>query len=408
MRSMNGGMPVKPHPPAKPRAGEPAICIDITRLLDRGLKGRLPTGVDRVSLEYVRHFRERACAMVRFAGRWLTLREAASQRMFDELLDPGARFGRVVRACVAKSYVSDWQRPRHQVLLNTGHSGLDRPEYAVNVRMRGLQPIFFLHDLIPLTHPEFCRPGEFERHHQRLRTMLQVGRGLVVNSADTRNALEAFAEQNGWAMPPCAVALLAPAQLAVTDAPRPLAAPYFVMLGTIESRKNHLLLLHVWRRLVERLQERAPRLVIIGQRGWECEQVVDMLERCDALRGVVLEQPRCSDAQLATWLAHAQGLLFPSFAEGYGMPLAEALTMGLPVLASDLPSFREVAGDIPEYLDPLDGPSWARAIEDYAQPVSARRQAQCARMVGWRAPTWTAHFEQVDDLLQQCVASGRA
>jgi len=118
------------------------ITIDITRLLDRGLQGRLPTGVDRVSLEYVRHFRERARAMVRFAGRWLTLGESGSQRLFDEVLDPSAKFGQVVRAYVAKSYVSDWQHHHGHLLLNTGHSGLDRPDYAVNVQRRGLRPVF--------------------------------------------------------------------------------------------------------------------------------------------------------------------------------------------------------------------------------------------------------------------------
>ena len=180
------------------------------------------------------------------------------------------------------------------------------------------------------------------------------------------------------------------------------------MLGTIEPRKNHLLVLQAWRHLVERLQDQAPRLVIVGQRGWECEQVVDLLDRCNALRDFVLERPACSDAELANWLAHAQALLFPSFAEGYGMPLVEALVAGLPVLASDLPAFREVAGDIPEYLDPLDGLGWIQAIEAYAQPGGTRRQAQLARMQGWQVPTWEAHFRQVQELMQHCLPAVRS
>lgn len=379
------------------------ITIDVTRLLDRGLQGRLPTGVDRVSLEYVRHFRERARAMVRFAGRWLTLGASGSQRLFDEVLDPSAKFGLVVRACVVKSYVSDWRRPHGHFLLNTGHSGLDRPDYAVHVQRRGLRPVFFLHDLIPLTHPEYCRPGESKKHFQRLKTMLSVGQGIVVNSADTRHALEAFAAREGWAVPPCAVAFLAPAQLAAPATERPLAAPYFVTLGTIEPRKNHLLLLHVWRQMVQELGDAAPRLVVIGQRGWECEQVVDLLDRCDILRGFVFEKSRCSDAELANWLGHSQALLFPSFVEGFGMPLVEALALGVPVLASDLPVFRETAGSIPDYMHPLDGLGWQRMVLDYAQPGSESREAQCARMRGYQPPTWAQHFEVVDDLLERCL-----
>lgn len=394
---------VKSHQLPKLTTSVQLINIDITRLLDRGLQGRLSTGVDRVSLEYIRHFRGRARALVRFAGRWLFLNDEDSQRLFAELLDPGARFGQVVRMCVAKSYVADWRQPKHHVLLNTGHSGLDRPKYSFRLQQLALQPIFFLHDLIPITHPEYCRPGECEKHQQRLKTMLLVGKALIVNSVDTRDALETFASQQKFSMLPCAVALLAPARLALPAAQRPLAAPYFVMLGTIEPRKNHLLLLHLWRQLVEELGDAAPRLVIIGQRGWECEQAVDLLDRCGALEGFVIEKSRCTDAELSSWLFHAQALLFPSFVEGFGLPLVEALTLGVPVIASNLPVFREIAGGIPDYLDPLDGLGWRRLVQEYAKPESVSRRAQCARMTGYRAPTWQQHFEVVDDLLERCI-----
>lgn len=381
------------------------ILIDVTRLLDRALQGRLPTGVDRVSLAYVRHFSSRAVALVRVAGRWVELGQADSRRVFDELLGPSEHFGRVVRWCVGSGYALRWHRaggPR--VLLNTGHSGLDHTSYAFQVRRRGLRPVFFLHDIIPITHPEYCRLGEAEKHHRRLATMASVGRGLIVNSAATHVALKGYAGELGWALPPCAVAPLAPAHLPPPAPNRLLAEPYFVVLGTIESRKNHLLLLHIWRQLVEEMGPGAPRLVLIGQRGWECEQVVDMLERCEMLRGFVIEHARCGDQELATWLHHAQALLFPSFAEGFGMPLVEALALGVPVIASDLPAFHEAAGEIPEYLDPLDGRAWKETILAYALPDSAVRRTQCMRMDGFRAPVWEDHFARVDGLIQQCLA----
>ncbi len=180
-----------------------------------------------------------------------------------------------------------------------------------------------------------------------------------------------------------------------------MAAPYFVVLGTIEPRKNHWLLLQLWRKLVERMGEHAPRLVIIGQRGWECENVVDLLERCEPLRGYVLELPACSDAELSTWLKHAQALLFPSFAEGYGIPLVEALSLGVPVIASALPVFREIAGDIPEYLDPLDGSGWMARIEAYADPDFSGRLAQLDRVAGFVPPAWSSHFQIVEEFLER-------
>lgn len=380
------------------------MVIDITRLLARGLQGRLPTGVDRVSLEYLRHFGSSAKGLVRIAGRWVVLSGADSKRIFDELLSPSLNFGRVIRLRLSRAYVMSWSTKTRRILLNTGHSGLDQPDYALQVRRRGMLPVFFLHDLIPLTHPEYCRAGESKKHLQRLSTMVLEGGGLIVNSMDTLRALERFASQQAWAMPPSAVAHLAPATLPAPTSHRPMAEPYFVMLGTIEPRKNHLLLLHVWRQLIEKLGVNAPHLVIVGQRGWECEQVVDMLERCSALKSHVVEKRACNDAELANWLSHSQALLFPSFVEGFGMPMVEALMLGVPVVASDLPVFREIVGSIPDYLDPMDGVGWRRLIVEYANSQSQVRKDQLVRMHGFQAPTWSAHFEVVAALLER-VAS---
>jgi hypothetical protein len=67
----------------------------------------------------------------------------------------------------------------------------------------------------------------------------------------------------------------------------------------------------------------------------------------------------------------------------------------VPVIASDIPVLRETGGNVPDYLDPLDGPGWTRAVQDYARPASPMRAAQLARMQGWAAPRWDAHFAQV-------------
>ncbi|HQR04685.1 MAG: glycosyltransferase family 4 protein [Proteobacteria bacterium] len=376
------------------------MLIDVTRPLGRVMEGWLPTGVDRVSLEYVRHFGTQALALVRYGGRWCILTESDSRRIFSELIDPGPGFRWTIRRSVARAYVGLGGRVLPgQMLFNTGHFGLDSPDYAGDLRRRGLRPVFFLHDVIPITHPEYCRPGEAERHWQRIETMVTSGWLIIVNSSDTRAALEVCANARGWDLPRCVVAPLAAGSLPSAAERPPLAHPYFVVLGTIEPRKNHLLLLHVWRRLAANLGEKAPRLVIIGQRGWECEQVVDLLDRCEALRGIVSEESRCSDTALATLLRHARALLFPSFAEGFGIPLVEALALGLPVIASDLPIFHEIAGDIPEYLDPLDGPGWERTIMDYTQESSPSRIAQKERMAGYRALGWEHHFTVVDEAL---------
>jgi glycosyltransferase involved in cell wall biosynthesis len=383
------------------------MLIDVTRLANRLLQERLPTGVDRVSLQYVAHYSGSALALVRVSERWVVLSRRDSQRVFQALLALDVNASRMIRRCLWRGVLPKLSvRGAKTVLINADHSGLDDPRYAQQVQRRRLRAIFFLHDLIPIAYPEYSRPGEEEKHSRRLHTMLAAGSGIVVNSSATLSDLKAFAQARDLKLPACAVAPLAPAALPIADPLAPLPHPYFVMLGTIEPRKNHLLLLHLWRQLVQDLGQGAPRLVLIGQRGWECEQVVDLLERCPALRGFVIEHSRCSDAELATWLRHARALLFPSFAEGFGIPLVEALAHGLPVIASELPAFREVAGEVPEYLDPLDGSGWRRAILDYLPTDSARRQAQCVRMQAFAAPSWDAHFAIVDALLERIDAGG--
>src|SRR5262249_22987080 len=156
--------------------------------------------------------------------------------------------------------------------------------------------------------------------------------------------------------------------------------PYFVCVGTIEARKNHLLLLNLWRRLATEFGVQAPLLVLVGQRGWEIENVVDLLERCPALRGIVIEHNAMSDAELVPLFRGACAVLQPSFAEGFGFPLIEALALGVPALCSDIPALRETGGSVPEFLDPLDGPGWRAAVLDYIEPGSPRRVAQIERL----------------------------
>ena len=164
-------------------------------------------------------------------------------------------------------------------------------------------------------------------------------------------------------------------------------------------------MLNLWRQLAADLGGTAPLLVLIGQRGWETENVVDMLERCPGLRGTVIEHNTLPDSEMVRLLKGARALLLPSFAEGFGFPLIEAFGVGVPALCSDIPALRETGGAVPEYLDPLDGPGWRTAILDYAAPDSPRRAAQLERLHGWRPPTWPEHFANVDRLIAETAAA---
>jgi glycosyltransferase involved in cell wall biosynthesis len=83
------------------------------------------------------------------------------------------------------------------------------------------------------------------------------------------------------------------------------------------------------------------------------------------------------------------------------MPLAEALAAGVPVIASDLPVFREVGQGVPELLPPNDARAWLDAIFDYARSDSLRREEQVLRLTDFKVPDWKGHFARVDALLER-------
>lgn len=378
------------------------MYIDVTRLVGRLLKRRLPTGVDRVGIEYIKHYGARSGAVIRLGRRHIILGRQDAQTLFTAIVGDPDSFS-LSHCLSAWKGLSSMIRKidlNGAILLNTGHTGLERRDYARTLVEMNVKPVFMIHDLIPITHPEYCRDGERARHIARMETATKAASGLIFNSDDTRQEFVKFANDRNAITPQAAVAHLAGAPLPVPAEHRPLEKPYFVMISTIEGRKNHVMMLNIWKKMVFQMGSSAPMLVIIGQRGWEAQSAFSILDRCDSIKGVVLELGHCSDSELSTWLKHAQALLFPSFAEGYGMPLAEALTHGTPVIASDLRAFNEIS-NIPKYLNPLDAKGWEEAIVEYAAINSEAQIKASIWTKKFEATTWTEHFENVDRLIER-------
>lgn len=380
------------------------LLLDASRMVWRRWAGVRPTGIDRLCLAWHDHYADRAQAvLVHRRGRHI-LPMAASQALFH-LLDeegPRDRFRRRFAGWAARNFVH-LMRPqagRGRLWLNVGHTGLNLPGLVDWVREADLRPVLMLHDLIPITHPQYCRDGEKARHEVRVKTLLSIAHAVIGNSQDTLDRLNAHAAGIGMAVPQSLpVWPGGTPHLAIRAGERPALTDDFIILGTIEGRKNHMLLLDVWERLVAQHGEAAARLVIIGRRGWACD---DVLARLDAglFGSRVMETGALSDEAIAQLLAGARALLFPSFAEGFGLPLVEALNAGVPVIASNLDVFREIGQGVPDLLPPDDVEGWATAIKAYAAPDSLARAAQIKRLAHFRSPDWSSHFKAVDAFLE--------
>jgi glycosyltransferase involved in cell wall biosynthesis len=299
------------------------------------------------------------------------------------------------------------------IYVVVSHHHLSRDRRVERIRRDfGARLVGFLHDLIPVDYPEYVEPGMERSHRRMLRTITRHFDAVIVNSQTTAEYYRRYLRETGGgaAAPRIHVALPGvsafPAPGAGIRLRPPDPVPYFIIIGTIEPKKNHLLLLNLWTRLATTLAQ-PPRLLVIGARGWENEQAVDMLERSRRLHGLVEEHSCLGDAAIGSLLQHARAVLLPSFTEGFGLPLAEALASGIPVICSDIPAFREIGHDVPEFLDPLDIYAWRDAVIDYCAAGSARRAAQLQRLAGWPPLGWDRHFRIVDEVLAEASAAVR-
>ena len=385
------------------------VILDLSRLISRTLHA-MPTGIDRVELVYARTLLQLIPDRLRFAavnpaGIYGRLPREAVLRFLDETEARWTHQERPGKGALtigaARSLIR--LRPRRvppkapgvrRYYVQASPHHLTRPDKVrAKLRAEDARLICLVHDLIPIEYPEYARPNGAELHRRRVRTMAELADGLIANSEATARSMARFVGTAGT-VPQIRVGLLGSEPLPEPDATSPgISEPYFVVLSTIEPRKNHLLLLNIWRRMVETLgPDRTPRLAIIGRRGWENENVIDMLDRCSAIHGHIHEYSGLSDRRLSLLLRRARALLCPSFAEGFGMPVTEALLSGTPVICSDLPALREAGGDVPDFIDPLDGPEWIKAIMDYSADRSDRRDRQLERLKGWHAPSWNDHI----------------
>jgi glycosyltransferase involved in cell wall biosynthesis len=161
-------------------------------------------------------------------------------------------------------------------------------------------------------------------------------------------------------------------------------------VGTIEPRKNHGFLLDVWAALVRDGAGPMPQLLICGTRGWLNAEVFARLDGDPMMGRDVFEVSGLDDAQLALVMTGARALLFPSRAEGFGLPAAEAVAMGVPAICNDLPVYREILGDNPVYAGVDDIYPWHKKITDIVADGEARRNCKAGGV-----PTWDGHFNTV-------------
>ena len=283
--------------------------------------------------------------------------------------------------------------------------GLDifplRKEHFEQLRARNIPIYFVVYDLLPVLRPEFFPANASTWFRPWLDTICECADGLICISRSVADELCAWLEQ----VPPKRLRPLkigyfhlgadiptspSTSNIEAAEIVKAGDRPSLLMVGTVEPRKGHRQALDAFELLWA--QDVPVNLVIVGKPGWEVEALIERIKNHKQLGKRLFWIAQADDDVLTTMYREAAGLLAASEGEGFGLPLMEAARHGLPIIARDIPVFREVAGEHAYYFDGTSPQSLAQAIRSWVN-LRASGQVTASTGIGWL--TWTQSAEQL-------------
>lgn len=297
-------------------------------------------------------------------------------------------------------------------LVNSAAGGL-----YDEIRKAGVHITALVFDLLPISHPEFFPPGTswFE---EWLMTVCRISDQLVCISNDVAKALTEWVAKHRNKIPrfPLIDWFQLGADLPNVSSnpwsrtlPVPLVDPTFLMVGTIEPRKGHRQALDAFEQLWKSGVE--ANLVILGREGWiglpnsfrrSIPEITRRLTSHSYLNQRLFWVKDASDETLEQFYQSSTCLLATSEGEGFGLPLIEAAQHKLPIIARNIPVFREVAGDCAFYFDGLSGDDLARSVRCW---ISLKEQSRHPISDNLQWKTWEESALQLSSLIGQARAA---
>lgn len=405
-----------------------ATLLDVTDLLAFFGGRRLPTGIQRVQIEVSLACLDGIgdeggmwpvfCIYASARRGWIRLPDALFEavcrlaRQGDDVRDPAWTQGldRLYRHIAVGRTI---RFPAGAVLVNLGTSWSDR-NHLLDVRIARVRdaivyvPLVF--DLIPFIGPEWFTGSLVRDYRAWFASLLHSSDAYLAISNATRDDLLRVATAHGVPLPASAVAVVrldgdfrqatAPATSLATRGLEP--GGYVLFVSTLEPRKNHHGAFAAWLSLVDEIGEAAvPRLVCVGGRGWLNDELYRVLRERPALRRLVLILHGVPDDELATLYEQCLFVLYPSFYEGWGLPVSEALSYGKVPATSRTSSMPEAGGAFARYFDPNDSQEIAGTVHSL---LDARERAGAEGVIrrDYRPRAWQ-HIAQ--DILQRTAAA---
>ncbi|HSX00434.1 MAG TPA: glycosyltransferase family 1 protein [Patescibacteria group bacterium] len=173
---------------------------------------------------------------------------------------------------------------------------------------------------------------------------------------------------------------------------------YILSLGTVEARKNHTLLYYTYKLAVQK-GITLPKLVIVGRRGWLTDDIFTLMTTDPETRDSFVFLQNISDEELSWLFSHCLFTIYPSFYEGWGLPIAESVARGVPCIASNTSSMPEVAGNLIDYFSPVSSDGCLAAITQLLQPKKRSAAKEKARQ--YQPTTWDMTFKTVNARIKE-------
>ncbi len=261
---------------------------------------------------------------------------------------------------------------------------------ARDAHARGARLVTLLYDLTPVM--ETGHTAAVNRLFDRYLHLIATAASRVpAISQSSRNDFVDYCSQHELPAPSGGVTGLPSGLLPTQATENRWPREYVLFVGTIESRKNHLLAFNAWQELINKLgAENVPDLVCIGRLGWNSNEFIDQYLATGGLGGKVsVLSTSVSDADLASFYEHCEFTIYPSRYEGWGLPVSESIAFAkLPIVANNS-SLPEAGGDLAVYFESENQASLVTAVEQYGlNKVNRREREQRITQQPIQAVTW--------------------
>jgi glycosyltransferase involved in cell wall biosynthesis len=270
---------------------------------------------------------------------------------------------------------------------------------CARLRELGVRVGLYVYDLIPITHPEFCDPMLSVWFTLAIGDGLRCFDFLLAISDYVAQDVRRLLDENG--LQEIQVQAVPLAHVLKPASTHPVMAggqwtpaisrlrgrPFVLSVSTIEARKNHAYLFRIWREMLAQGVD-MPDLVFIGRPGWRVNDLMNQIHDTGFLDGRLHILHDLSDGELATLYQNCLFTAFPSFVEGWGLPVGESLSYGAPCIASNTSSIPEVGTDLVDYVDPLNIRDGIQAVRRMLLDPGYRESRRAEIGARFRARSW--------------------